>query len=247
MLDTLGTQLNLSAIVDGVLGDWTRHFHRNWCNFAHLTILSFHNNAGMQVNDTWNANNLAVLLPMLNGPIGNCSKQVRFSRAQLNLDLAALVPRGIQGLTTLRVEFYIKLPQSSRNMTNSNIQPYCLTTWLDDADLCTIPAANFARDVLAHTLQDGPINLLRPDFNLTSAMTDSGNIKAEISSKTIRLASPLVLDTLFNSGFLGRVADLALNERRSRVQNLRLADLVQTPDRRTFAFVSVHSPCLRPY
>ncbi len=28
MLDALGAQLNLSAIVDGVLGDWTRHFKR---------------------------------------------------------------------------------------------------------------------------------------------------------------------------------------------------------------------------
>jgi hypothetical protein len=26
MLDTLGAQLNLSAIVNGVLGDWNRHF-----------------------------------------------------------------------------------------------------------------------------------------------------------------------------------------------------------------------------
>jgi hypothetical protein len=51
---------------------------------------------------------------------------------------------------------------------------------------------------LAHTLQDGPINLLHPDFNLTSVKTDLSNIEAEISSKIIRLASPLVLDTLFN-------------------------------------------------
>ena len=52
MLDTLGAQLNLSAIVDGVLGDWTRHFQWAWCNFANLTILSFHNDAGTQVNNT---------------------------------------------------------------------------------------------------------------------------------------------------------------------------------------------------
>jgi hypothetical protein len=39
MLDTLGAQLNLSAIVDGILGNWNRHFHCNWCNFANLTIL----------------------------------------------------------------------------------------------------------------------------------------------------------------------------------------------------------------
>jgi hypothetical protein len=78
MLDTLGTQLNLSAIVDGVLGDWTRHFRRNWCNFAHLTILSFHSDAGTQVNDTCDANDSAVLLPVVDGPLENCRKQVRF-------------------------------------------------------------------------------------------------------------------------------------------------------------------------
>ncbi len=62
----------------------------------------------------------------------------------------------------------------------------------------SIPAAEFAQDVLAHTLQDGPIDLLCPDFNLTSAKMDSTNIKAEISSKIIRLATPSVLDSLFN-------------------------------------------------
>jgi hypothetical protein len=51
---------------------------------------------------------------------------------------------------------------------------------------------------LAHTLQDGPIDLLRPDFNLTSAKTDSTNIEVAISSKIIHLATPSVFDTLFN-------------------------------------------------
>ena len=74
MLDTLGAQLNLSAIVDGVLGDWTRHFQRDWCNFANLTILSFHNDAGAQVNDTTAADS-AVLLPVVNGPVNACRKQ----------------------------------------------------------------------------------------------------------------------------------------------------------------------------
>ncbi len=69
MLDTLGAQLNLSAIVDGVLGDWTRHFRRNWHNFAHLTILLFHSDAGMQMNDTCDANDSAVLLPVVDGPL----------------------------------------------------------------------------------------------------------------------------------------------------------------------------------
>jgi hypothetical protein len=98
----------------------------------------------------------------------------------------------------LWVKFYIELPQSLCDMMNGNNQPYCLTTWLGDADLRAIAAANFACDVLAHTLQDRPINLLCPNFNLTSAKTDSSNIEAETSSKIIRLASPLVLDTFFN-------------------------------------------------
>jgi hypothetical protein len=83
-------------------------------------------------------------------------------------------------------------------MQNGNYQNYCLTSWLSNADLCAISPTNFTCNVLAHTLQDGPIDLLRPDFNLTSAKMDSTNIEVEISSKIIRLATPLVLDSLFN-------------------------------------------------
>jgi hypothetical protein len=198
MLDTLGVQLKLSTIVDGVLDNWTHHFHCNWYNFAHLTILLFHSNAGKQVNNTSDANDSAILLPVVNGPLGNCHKQVHFIQVQLNLNFASLVPHGIQALTILRVEFYIKLPQSSRNMMNGNNQPHCLTSWLGNADLCTITAANFTCDVLAHTLQDRPINLLCPDYNLTSAKTYLTTMVAEISSKIIHLATPSVLDTLFN-------------------------------------------------
>jgi hypothetical protein len=70
MLNALGTQLNLSAIINGVLSDWTHHFHRNWCNYANLLILLFYNNAGNQVNNTTTENNSAVLLPVINGPLG---------------------------------------------------------------------------------------------------------------------------------------------------------------------------------
>ncbi len=79
MLDTLGAQLNLSVIVDGVLGNWNRHFCCNWCNFANLTILSFHNNAGAQVNNTTTATNSAVLLPVIDGAVTAYWKQhIRF-------------------------------------------------------------------------------------------------------------------------------------------------------------------------
>jgi hypothetical protein len=121
MLDTLGTQLNLSAIVNGVLGNWNRHFHHNWCNFANLTILSFHNDTGAQVNHTTTATNSAILLPVINSAVTAWQKQnILFVCVQMNLDFASLVTLDPPGVTVLQVEFYIELPQGSCNMTNSH-------------------------------------------------------------------------------------------------------------------------------
>ena len=104
---------------------------------------------------------------------------------------------------------------------NVNNQPYCLSTWLGSTDLRAIAAANFACAVLAHTHKDGPINLLHPDLNLTSAKTDLSNIKVEISSKIIRLASPLVLNTFFIQLFPGYLKEphAALNHVRQTYNN----------------------------
>jgi hypothetical protein len=102
------------------------------------------------------------------------------------------------GVTVLRVKFYIELPQSSRDMINGTGRAYRLTTFLGPDYIHLIPAAEFSCDILAVTLHDGPIDLLRPDFNLTSVKTDSTTIAAEIISKIIRLATPSILDNLFN-------------------------------------------------
>ncbi len=199
MLDTLGAQLNLSTIVDGVLGDWTRHFHRAWCNFANFTILLFHNDSGAQVNDTTTAADSAILLPVADRPIPACRKQnIRFVRVQLNLDFASLVTLDPPGVTVLRVEFYIELPQSSHDMLNGVGGPYRLTTFLSPDNICQMPTTEFSRDILGVTLQENSLNLLCPNFNLTSAKTDSTTLAAKISSKIIRLATPSILDHLFN-------------------------------------------------
>jgi hypothetical protein len=72
MLNTTGTQLNLSTIADSVLGNWNHHFCCNWCNLANLTILSYHNDGGPLVNNTTTANNSAILLPVIDGPTTAC-------------------------------------------------------------------------------------------------------------------------------------------------------------------------------
>ena len=86
-LDALGQQLNLAATVDGVRDDWLRFFHDSWSDFRRLAILSFHNDAGAQINDTSTAANAAVLLPVVDGHVANCRRaNVKFVRVQITLD-----------------------------------------------------------------------------------------------------------------------------------------------------------------
>jgi hypothetical protein len=100
--------------------------------------------------------------------------------------------------TTLITEYYIKLSQDSHNLTNGSNQAYRLTTYLGPGNLCAIAAADFERDILVHTLQDGPVDLLLPTFNLTAARLDKTTLVSEIRSKIIMIAMLLVLDCLFN-------------------------------------------------
>ncbi len=150
----------------------------------------FHSNAGTQVNKTTTTDNLAVLLPVVDGELATCRKQVHFVCVQLNLDFSSLVCAGLQDATVLRVKYCIKLPQGFCDMQNGNRGAYCLTTVLGPDDLRAIPTADVAPDILFTTLQDGPLNLLCPKFNLSSANADSTATEAEISSKIIRLATP---------------------------------------------------------
>jgi len=110
-LDARGQQLNLAATVDGVRDDWLCFFHDSWCDLSRLAILNFHNDAGAQINDTTTAANTAILLPVIDGVLTNCSKSnVRFVRVQITLDLRPLVSVDPPGLTTLRVEYYCHRP-----------------------------------------------------------------------------------------------------------------------------------------
>ncbi len=138
------------------------------------------------------------------GAVASCRRaDFKFVRIQLNLDFAMLVTLRPPGNTTLRTEYYIELPQASCNLTNGNNQAYRITTYLSLGNVRTIAAANFKRDILAHTLQDGPVDLLLPTFNLTVARLDRTTLVSEIRNKIIMLATPLVLDCLFNQLCLG--------------------------------------------
>ena len=122
-------QLNLSATVDGVIRDWLLHFYDLWSDFCHLSILSFHNTRGTQAFDTTDAANTAILLPGVDGAVTDCCKNVKFVRMQLSISFLDLVTVANPGPTTLRTEYYIELPQTSKPMTNGAGAAYNLTTF----------------------------------------------------------------------------------------------------------------------
>jgi hypothetical protein len=161
--------------------------------------LLYHNDAEAQVADTVTAADSAVLLPVQDGAADKCRQaNIKFARVQLNLDFSALVTLWPPSNSILHTEYYTKLSQDSCNMTIASNQAYHLTTYLDLGDLQAMVADKFQRDILSITLQDGQVNLLLPTFNLTLVGMDCTTLVLEICSKIIMLATPSVLECLFN-------------------------------------------------
>ena len=196
-LDALGHQLNLSATVDGVINDWLRYFYDRWCDFTHLQILSFHNTQGDEVNNTTTAADPSVLLPAQNGPVADCRKNVKFVRVQSSVNFIDLNVLDDPGPTTLRIEYFIELPQTTVQLTNGAGTAYNLTTFHGTADLRTLSSPEVQAQILNYTLQDGPVELQAASFGATGARTESFAIKTEIQEKILRLAFASICQTMF--------------------------------------------------
>ena len=101
-LDALGHQLNLSAMVNGVIQDWLCHFYDHWFDSSRLAILSFHNTKGTQAAvDTTDPADTAILLPVVDGAVTDCCKNVKFVRVHLSISFLDLVTVANPGPTTL--------------------------------------------------------------------------------------------------------------------------------------------------
>ena len=107
---------------------------------------------------------------------------------QITLDFHPLVSVDPPGLTTLRVGYYVKLPQTSCAMLNGVGGGYNLVTYHGPDDLCTLTMQQVQADILAQTLQDGPYDLQPASFNLTTARTDGTALRSEIKGKILQLA-----------------------------------------------------------
>jgi hypothetical protein len=197
MLDALGAQLNLSASVEGMIKEWLRIFQDSWFDFRLLQILSFHNNAGGQVNDTTMAANPAILLPLQDGPVIDCCKAIKFMRVQLNLNYDALANVNPPGPTVLQATYYIKLPLHLHALVNGNGMQYSIIMFVGPGDLRTLSPPEVRAQILDLTIQGDPLDLLPPSFNVQLAWTDSIALRMEIDQKILCLASPTICNTLF--------------------------------------------------
>jgi hypothetical protein len=193
-LNAFGHQLNLSATVNGLINNWFQHFHDRCFDFGSLVILSFHNRKGNQVNDTTDP---LVLLAVVDGAIVNCCKKFKFVHVQLSVNFINLVTVANPGPATLRIEYYIKLPQSTCQMTNNRGCAYTLTTFLGTANLHTLTSQQIQAKILNHTVQDGPVKLQPASFGATSARMDPLAIQDKIQGKILCFAYQSICQTLF--------------------------------------------------
>jgi hypothetical protein len=116
---------------------------------------------------------------------------------QLALDYADLNRIDLVPNTTLRGEYYIQLPQDSIDLINGAGNPYRLTPFTGAADSRTLTVEAIKRDILDATHQDGPYDLLKPSFNLTSCRTESTVTYGELKSQVVCLASATIHQQLF--------------------------------------------------
>ncbi len=108
ILKAMGSQLNCSTILDGMMHDWCGLFDSVWFDFKNLTIILFHDLAGAGINNTTGAGNPALLLPVQNGAVNLCHQQdICFFCITCTIDFTGLVTMPVYGPTKLRVCFFI--------------------------------------------------------------------------------------------------------------------------------------------
>ncbi len=110
---------------------------------------------------------------------------MKFIQVQLTIDYSTLVNVTPAGATVLQAEYYIELPQTSRQMMDGNGNAYNLLTFHGPADICTMSPAKVQAQLLDVTFQDGPVNLQPARFNLSSARTDSTEMWSDIKDKIL--------------------------------------------------------------
>ncbi len=200
IIDAYGAQLNASSTVKGILSDWRQFFQEHWMDFGYLTILSFHNSQGGQMDNTTTTNNAQVLLPIQDKILADyCKQDMRFVHALCTLDFAPLIMVApYPASLTLSVSYYIELPQLMQGMVNGNGVAYNLNSYLGPGDLHTLTLETVCTTILRPVLQDGLVLLEAPEFNLQHATTIAIGIAMEVDGKILKIAWHQLCASIFN-------------------------------------------------
>jgi hypothetical protein len=115
ILDAFGMQLNMSSIVEGIISNWRHFFHKQWMDFDHLIILSYHKTNGNRLDNATIPNQPEVLLLAIDGVVGDCHMQnIKFVCVQCTINFSALIMIDLYPVTTkMRARYYIDLPQGT--------------------------------------------------------------------------------------------------------------------------------------
>jgi len=117
-----------------------------------------------------------------NGVLANCRQQdVKFARVKVSVDYSY----SIRGVSPLRLDFYIELPQGTSAMENGVGMEYTLVTYAGPADLRTLDTAQACSTILGVTYQSAPGQLVQPAFGTTSATLNYDCFMVEIESKIL--------------------------------------------------------------
>ncbi len=87
-------------------------------------------------------------------------------------------------------------------MNGTNVA-YNLTSYLGPDNLCTLTPDMVRATILRPVLQDGPVLLEAPDFNLQKATTNSIGIAMEVDGKILKLAWHQLCTSIFSKLFPG--------------------------------------------
>lgn len=200
-LETFGSYMNSSSVVDGLKFDFQEHLRESWFDMTNLTILSFHDSAGTVLNDATTDADPSILKPVQDGPVNDCRPEdVRYVRLQLVLDFRDLCTAARAGDNcTLRGSYYLELPQSSENVLNGNNVPRNLTTFHGVADLRTLSVEQIQTDILSQVFQDGPVDLVPGAFNVNQATTDELTVRASLNKAVLRLSLSTIEASVFEA------------------------------------------------
>jgi len=131
---------------------------------------------------------------MLNGALAQCRQpDVMFVRVQVSVDYSYT----IRGVSPIRLDFYVELPQSSTAMTKGAGNPYTLVTYAGVADLCTLDTTQTAATILSVTYQTKPGQIQAPVFGATAATLNQDRAMTEIESKILRVCMESVFADVF--------------------------------------------------